>query len=373
MFKTNPAPQGTATKPRKHLIRGAILMVGALALTACTSSIPAKHNATTNPTETGTAQGEVTLVAYDSFPLSDETIAAFKQETGYDLKIVKSGDGVELTNKIVLTKDAPLGDAVFGLDNNTAQAAVKAGALADFTGKLAPSVTKSRGEEKQLVPIDQGEVCLNYDIKYFQEKGLNPPTTFDDLTAPAYKNLTVVESPQTSTPGLAFMLATIKAKGESGWQNYWESLKANGVKVTDSWDTAFNADFTAGGNKNKSAAYPIMVSYASSPAWAVNEAGDATTIGNVPDTCYRQVEYAAVLQNAKNPEGAAALVKFLTEETAQKDLVENNYMYPVLDSVSLPAPLAKFGAPSGKAVSLDDTQVSEKREAWVRAWTEIMS
>ena len=91
------------------------------------------------------------------------------------------------------------------------------------------------------------------------------------------------------------------------------------------------------------------------------------------DTCYRQVEYAAVLQNAKNPEGAAALVKFLTEETAQKDLVENNYMYPVLDSVSLPEPLAKFGAPSGKAVSLDDKQVSEKREAWVRAWTEIMS
>ncbi|MBB5846172.1 thiamine transport system substrate-binding protein [Mobiluncus mulieris] len=373
MFKTNRTRQDYGCKRGTHLMKGAALLAGALALAACTSSIPAKHNAATEPTAAGTGQGEVTLVAYDSFPLSEETIAAFKKKTGYDLKVVKSGDGVELTNKIILTKDAPLGDAVFGMDNNTAQAAVKAGALADFTGQLAPSVTKARGAEKQLVPIDQGEVCVNYDIKYFQDKGLKPPATFDDLAAPAYQNLTVVQSPQTSTPGLAFMLATIKAKGENSWQNYWKALKANGVKVTDSWDTAFNADFTAGGNKNKSAAYPIMVSYASSPAWAVNEAGDATTIGNVPDTCYRQVEYAAVLQNAKNPEGAAALVKFLTEETAQKDLVENNYMYPVLDSVSLPEPLAKFGAPSGKAVSLDDKQVSEKREAWVRAWTEIMS
>lgn len=371
MFGNLGLSKGRSRHVGAGLVTGGIVLSAALALAGCTSSIPASKTASPSASE-GSSNGTVTLVAYDSFPLSDETKAAFEKESGYKLNVVKSGDGVEMTNKVVLTKDAPLGDAVFGMDNNTAQDAVKAGALADFSEKLAPSVEKIRGEEKQLVPVDQGEVCVNYDIAYFKDKGLNPPASFDDLAAAPYKGLTVVESPQTSTPGLAFMLATVNAKGEAGWQEYWKSLKANGVKVVDSWDTAFNADFTAGGNENKSAAFPIMVSYASSPAWAVNEAGDASTIGNVPATCYSQTEYAAVLANAKNPEGAAALVKFLTEETAQKDLTENNYMYPVLDSVTLPEPLAKFGAPSGQAQSLDPVKVSENRENWVRSWTEIM-
>lgn len=371
MFKTVQAAKGHERKPVSRILMGEIAVCVALALAGCTASVPANRSPSAQASAVS-RQGEVTLVTYDSFPLSEKTIAAFKKESGYNLKVVKSGDGVELTNKIVLTKDAPLGDAVFGIDNNTAITAVKTGALDVYKGKLAPSVEKLRGENQQLVPVDQGEVCVNYDIKYFKDKSLQPPTGFDDLISDRYKNLTVVESPQTSTPGLAFMLSTIKAKGEKGWQNYWKALKTNGVKVADSWDTAFNADFTAGGNENKSAAYPIMVSYSSSPAWAVNEAGDATSIGNVANTCYRQVEYAGVLKNAKNPEGAAALVKFLTEETAQKDLVENNYMYPVLDSVSLPEPLAKFGPPSGKAQSLPEAQVSDKREEWVRAWTEIM-
>lgn len=372
MFKTKLVNRDIASRRVMRLMSGGLAICAAIALSACSSSLPANRTATVKLDKTASGQGEVTLVTYDSFPLSDESIAAFKQETGYDLKVVKSGDGVELTNKIVLTKDAPLGDAVFGLDNNTAGDVVKAEALQEFTGELAPSVAKLRGSEKQLVPVDQGEVCVNYDIAYFQEKGLKPPASFDDLIAQPYKKLTVVESPQSSTPGLAFLLATIKNKGQEGWQDYWKALKANGVKVVDSWDTAFNADFTAGSNGNNSAAYPIMVSYASSPAWAVNEAGDATTIGNVPSTCYRQVEYAGVLKNAKNPQGASALVEFLTQETAQKDLVENNYMYPVLSDVSLPTPLEKFGAPSGQAQALENQEVSQNRESWVRTWTEIM-
>lgn len=349
------------------------LGVSAAMLAGCADSRPVE-DATTAPTKDNseTTSGTVTLLAYDSFPLSDETAAAFTEQTGYELKVVKNGDGVELTNKVVLTKDSPLGDAVFGFDNNTAQAAVKAGALADFTGKLAPSVQKLRGDSKQLVPVDKGEVCVNYDIAYFKDKKAQPPATFDDLIKPEFKNLTVVEDPRTSTPGLAFMLATVNAKGEAGWQDYWKSLKENGVKTVSSWDDAFNVDFTAGSNDNGNAAYPIMVSYASSPAWAVNEAGTETTIGNVPATCYQQVEYAGVLKGAKNPEGAAALVQFLTEEIAQKDLTENNYMYPVLDSVELPEPLAKFGAPSGQSVSLDSEDVVKNREAWVRSWAEIM-
>lgn len=341
-------------------------------LAGCSDSRPADSATSTPGTDKDTSSGTVTLVTYDSFPLSDETAAAFTDKTGYQLKVVKNGDGVELTNKLILTKDAPLGDAVFGFDNNTAQAAVDAGALADFTGKLAPSVQKLRGDSKQLVPVDRGEVCVNYDVAYFQKKGQQPPATFDDLAKPEYKNLTVVEDPRTSTPGLAFLLSTINAKGENGWMDYWKSLKENGVKAVSSWDDAFNVDFTAGSNDNGSAAYPIMVSYASSPAWAVSDDGSVSTIGNVPATCYQQIEYAGVLKGAKNPAGAAALVQFLTEETAQKDLTENNYMYPVLDSVQLPEPLAKFGAPSGQAAMLKVSDVVKNREAWVRSWASIM-
>jgi thiamine transport system substrate-binding protein len=114
----------------------------------------------------------------------------------------------------------------------------------------------------RALPVDYGDVCINYDKKYFEENNLAVPASFEDLVKPEYNGLLVVQSPATSSPGLAFMLATRAYFGD-GFLDYWQSLKDNGVVVVDGWETAYYTNFSASSGQGPQ---PMVVSYASSPA-----------------------------------------------------------------------------------------------------------
>ena len=110
-------------------------------------------------------------------------------------------------------------------------------------GTLEPSaVALVPGHE--VTPVDTGDVCLNVDTGWFAEKGQAPPATFEDLVDPAYRDTLVVENPASSSPGLAFLLATVAHFGDPGYLD-WEQLRANGVEVVEDWDTAYYSSFTA--------------------------------------------------------------------------------------------------------------------------------
>ena len=65
--------------------------------------------------------------------------------------------------------------------------------------------------QHRVTPIDKADVCVDYDKAWFASHGVAPPTSLADLTEPTYKSMLVAEDPSTSTPGLAFLLATIAA------------------------------------------------------------------------------------------------------------------------------------------------------------------
>ena len=72
------------------------------------------------------------LVTHESFVMSKELQQQFEEESGYDLVVKASGDAGALTNKLVLTKDDPTGDAVFGIDNTFGSRAIDEGILAPY-------------------------------------------------------------------------------------------------------------------------------------------------------------------------------------------------------------------------------------------------
>ena len=213
----------------------------------------------------------VVVVTHDSWAMDKKVIAAFEKSSGYTVKVRPTADAGELTNRLVLTKDDPLGDVVYGIDNTFASRASSAGVLQDYVPKDRPASAASydlpaESGAAQLTPVDYGDVCVNVDDAWFKEHGKTPPRTLDDLTDPAYRNLFVVPGATTSSPGLAFLLTTVAAKGEGGWQDYWRKLVANGVKVDAGWTNAYEVDFTGGGGKGDR---PIVLSYASSPPFTI--------------------------------------------------------------------------------------------------------
>ncbi len=339
--------------------RGAALAASAAALAAGLAACSLSGGTTA---ATG---GTVILVTHDSFALSDGLLESFTEQTGYAVKLVAPGDGGALVNQLILTKDSPLGDAVYGIDNTFSSRAVDEGVLAAYTSPDA--VAGMDTADGHLTAIDQGDVCLNVDHQWFAANGVAEPTTFEELVDPAYEDLLVVTNPATSSPGLAFLLATIGHFGETGWQEYWRGLLRNGLLITEGWSDAYYVDFSG---SEGAGPRPIVLSYSSSPAAEVGDDGVART-GNVEATCVRQVEYAGVLAGAANPEGAKALVDFLLSDAVQADIPGSMYMYPVTD-VDLPAAWVEHAPLAADPITLDPAAIAANRTAWLEEWAALL-
>lgn len=321
----------------------------------------------------GAAPKDVVLVTHDSFAVSKPVREAFERESGLTLKILQGGDANEMLNRALLTAGDPQGDVIFGLDDSVLSRALDGDLLAEYRSpELSTLEPDFSSPDPHVTPVDHGEVCLNVDRGWFASHRIPPPTTLSDLVLARYRNLLVVENPATSSPGLAFLLATIASFGDR-WQAYWRALRANGVLAVDGWEEAYTQQFSgASGSPGKR---PIVVSYASSPAaeviFASKPPATAPTAA-VEDGCYRQVEYAGVLRGAKNETGAKELVDFMLSRRFQADVPGSMFVYPVRAGVPLPEAFAKYAIVPKAPLSLPAAEIDANRDRWLAAWTDIV-
>lgn len=312
----------------------------------------------------------VTLVTHQSWAAPQDVLDAFQQRTGIHLRVLKEGDAGELTNKLVLTKDNPIGDVAFGVDSTFATRALNEGVFEPYTSPEADRGSQRYAIDPQhrLSAVDVGDVCVNIDTGWFASHDIPEPTTLDDLADPAYRGLLVVSSPATSSPGLAFLLASIAEYGEPGWTDYWKRLKANDVKVVSGWTEAYTQEFSGSSGQGER---PIVVSYASSPAAEIGADGKPRTKALL-GTCYRQVEYAGVLAGTQQPEEAGQVVDFLLSQQFQSTVADNMYVYPSREGVALPSGWAQAAPLPSDPASLPGEQVQAGREQWIKEWRALL-
>ncbi|KOX03893.1 ABC transporter substrate-binding protein [Streptomyces sp. NRRL B-1140] len=321
----------------------------------------------------------VTLVSHDSWAASEDVIAAFEKQSGYKVRVLKDGDAGQAVNKAILTKDNPQGDVFFGVDNTLLSRALDNGLFQSYEAKGSERVKaeyRVDEEKHRVTPVDTGDICVNYDKKYFADHKLQPPRGFDDLVKPQYKNLLVTENASASSPGLGFLLGTAARYGDAGWEGYWKKLEANGVKVVDGWEQAYNQEFSgsASGKKAKGDR-PLVVSYASSPPAEVVYADPkpkTAPTGVAEGTCFRQVEYAGLLANARNSKGGKAFLDFLVSKRFQEDMPLNMFVYPVTEGAQVPPEFAKFGPQAKDPETMDPAKIADHRDQWVKSWTSLV-
>jgi thiamine transport system substrate-binding protein len=317
----------------------------------------------------------ITLLTHDSFAASKSVLAAFTKKTGIRVKIDKSaGDAGSALSQAILTKDHPIADAFYGLDNTFLSRALDEGIFEEWTAEGLDQVPEALQLDTghRVTPIDYGDVCVNYDKSWFASRNRPPPRTLADLIKPAYRDLTVVEKPSTSSTGLAFLLATIARYGESGWHDYWQQLRENGVLVEPGWEQAYEGAFTAGGGNGDR---PIVVSYASSPpADVVYSSPPKTTpaIEVVRDGCFRQVEFVGILEGTNHRSAAGALVDFLLSLRFQQDVPLQMFVFPARGDAKLPPVFTKWAKPIEHPLTLDPAAIKSHRDAWIDEWTDIV-
>lgn len=325
-----------------------ILIATFLVATASACSSP------TATTSTDATPNEVTLLAYDAFTPQEGIFDAFTAATGAKVKIVTSGDTGTLISKAILTAGNPEGDVLWGIDNTLLSRAQKAELLTSYE------------------PVDYGDICVNYDKQWFSSRNVAPPTSLEDLALPTYKNLLAVQDPVASSPGLGFLLGTIAHFGADNWQNYWKSLKANGVHVSADWTTAYTIDFSGSSGKGK---YPLVVSYGSSPPAEVLYAEkpiDTPPTAVIESTCFRQTEYVGALRGTRNPNNAKLLISYLLDVSFQESMPLSLFVFPVNEKATFPDLFTKFAVAPKNPLTLDPADIEKNRDTWLNSWRDII-
>lgn len=354
------------------LKRAAPMVALTLVLVACGGAVPSE---TPTPVTSPTAGPliQLTLLTHDSFAVSDEVLAQFEAANNATVNILRAGDAGTMVNQAILTRDNPLADVLFGVDNTFLSRALDANIFEpyDATGvETVPAALRLDARER-VTPIDYGDVCVNYDKAAYGDANL-PPQTLEDLTKAEHRSQLVVEDPGTSSPGLAFMLATIARFGESGnytWLDYWRDLRDNDVAIVSGWEEAYQSTFSGGSGGGDR---PLVVSYATSPVaevyYSSPQPAESPT-GVMADGCFRQIEFAGVLVGAKQPDLAKRLVDFLLSAELQADIPLQDFVFPAVPSTTLPQVFSDFAARVPGSLTLPPDTIAANRERWLNEWT----
>jgi thiamine transport system substrate-binding protein len=330
------------------------------------------------PTPTEAAPRTLTVMTHDSFDASQAVIDAFKAACRCDVQFLRSGDAGLMLNQALLSKGSPLADVIYGVDNTFLSRALAGDILEPYPSPALADVPSDLQLDAsfRMLPVDYGDVCLNYDKAWFQDQALSPPADLADLTRPEYKDLLVVENPATSSPGLAFLLATIGRFGETGaytYLDYWKDLRTNGVLVAHGWNDAYYGNFTYASEGDR----PIVVSYASSPPVEVyfseTPFDQAPTAALVADeTCFRQVEFVGILKGTRNRDLAEQWIDFMLGIAFQEDIPLKMFMFPANSHARLPDVFVRFAQVPAKPVMLAPGAIEANREVWIQAWTQAV-
>ncbi len=316
----------------------------------------------------------LTVMTHDSFAVSESVIKEFEAANNIKVTFVKSGDAGMLLNQAILTKNNPIADVLYGVDNTFLSRALQEDIFIPYPSPDMVNIDPAFDLDSQsrVIPVDYGDVCINYDIAYFQTHALTLPKTLEDLTKPEYKDMLVVENPATSSPGLAFLLATIANFGDPRYLDYWNRLKSNGVVIVDGWETAYYTNFSASAGQGEQ---PMVVSYASSPAVEVLFADpprtDAPTASLISKgMCFRQVEYVGILKGAKELKMAQRFIDFMLDLSFQQDIPLQMFMYPVNRKAQLPELFVNFAQIPSESATMEPQTIADNRERWIQTWTD---
>ncbi len=316
----------------------------------------------------------MTVMTHDSFAVSEDVVQAFKQETGIEVNFLSSGDTGTALNKAILSKENPLADVFYGVDNTFLSRALDEDIFLPYNSPLLAAIPAEfkLDPQNRALPVDYGDVCINYEIAYFTKSDLPHPQSLEDLIKPEYQGLLVVQNPATSSPGLAFLLATIGHFGPDGYLDYWKSLQANDVLVVNDWENAYYGEFSA-----HEGTRPMVVSYGSSPPAEVIfadppvlEPPTATLTAN--RSCFRQIEFVGILKGTKNQAQAERWVDFMLSARFQEDMPLQMFVYPVNQDATLPLEFKKFSAVPSETSVVSPQDIAAHREQWVRDWTEAI-
>ena len=296
-----------------------------------------------------TRTNEIVVYTYNSFSgewgAGPEIARLFEQKTGIKVTYAEVGDSGQILSKAILEKKKPYADVLVGLDNYSAEKALKSGVIAEYKPAGADSLIPAElsqklngaGKKWYLTPYDYSHFAFIYDSL----SDVPVPTCLEDLTKSAYSKKIIIMDSKTSTLGVGFE-EWVKAVYKDKANDYMNRLKPSILTVAPGWSVGYGM-FTDG-------EAPLCFSYTTSPAYHVEyDEGDRFKAAVFTDGHVMQVEGAAIVNGAPNLDGAKKFMDFLISDEAQNLIPLTQWMFPANKNVELPASYAA-AAPVPKTI-----------------------
>lgn len=330
------------------------------------------------------SDGKLRILTYDIAAFSDEMLAEFTNQTGYEIEMIRTDDSGGILEQLLQTQQAQQADLAIGLDNTYLQTALNFCLLqaheANISGISETALEPYSGP--LALPFDRGDVCLNYDETRVDGTNLTVPTSLWNLTEPEWNGLTAFPSPVTSSPGRAFMSATIDyfendEDNTTDAFDWWKAMADNGAIFTSGWTEAYEIHYSGGygewveGHLGDAA---MTVSYCHSPGVEAFYGGNWTksTSLTLPRSSFHQVEYAGVINGGTEIDAANAFIAYLLSEDVNRNMPENNLMQSVLVDAAWPETdgyAYHTDTPTLNA-EISNERIAEEMEAWLSDWKE---
>lgn len=360
-------------------MKKAIFLFLSLALAACQppaekaatapETAPMTEGASTPPSEHRTLR----VLTHGSFTLPEELVSAFEAKHNATIELIEAEDAGSMLSRMRMTKDNPIADAVYGLDNNVQQIVIDE-QLLETPATLANTTPHPLEPESGLTAINYGLVALNYDRAAWAKTGLPLPDSLEDFHKNEYAKQLVLLSPLTSSPGMTFFAKLSADMGTEAALDWWKKAEAAGAKTAAGWSDAYYNDFSGSGGDRA-----IVLSYTSSPAAGVFYAdgfdpnklpAEAPTANLLlPGSVAKQIEGAGVIKGGKQPELAKEWIHWLRSVEVQEAIPTSMWVYPVVKEAKLnpvfelaPQPDSLPGATRSDPQKLLDAWVNGQRQ-----------
>ena len=329
-----------------------------------------------------TSDGVLRILTYDIAAFSEEMLATFTNQSGYEIEMIRVDDSGGILEQLLQTQQAQQADLAIGLDNTYLQTALNFCLLqphqTNVTGISTTALEPYSGPN--ALPFDRGDVCLNYDESRVDGTNLTVPTSLWNLTQPEWSGLTAFPSPVTSSPGRAFMSATIDyfendEDTSTDAFDWWEAMASNDAIFTTGWTEAYEIHYSGGygewveGHLGDAA---MTVSYCHSPGVEAFYSGNWTksTSLTLERSTFHQVEYAGVINGGTELEAANAFITYLLSEDVNRNMPENNLMQSVLVNATWPETdgyAYHTDLPTMNA-QISNERIADEMETWISEW-----
>lgn len=198
-------------------------------------------------------------------------VQLFTQETGIEVKYQRLSAG-EMQVRVAAEKENPQVAMIFGMGNDLSMAMAAEDLLEPYVpANIDQMDQRFVDPDGMYVPLQIIVTCFGSNAEWLEEKGLEPPTSWDDLLKPEYQGEVCVAHPATSGAAYTVLSQTVQRLGTEEGFKYLKELDKNVLVYTK----AGAAPFTSAGLGEVGVAigysdnaqtvvdqgYPLVVSY----------------------------------------------------------------------------------------------------------------